>query len=85
MTSKNIFSPDAHRGWLPWGLLSPFLCIAFVIASVLATAPLMEQRGFQNPGGDPIGLTGFYWFLLFPFAVNGLMIVAWVQIGRAHV
>lgn len=78
MAQKTIFSPEPHKGWLPWGLLSPFLCIAFVIASVLATAPFMEQSGFQTPHGDPIGLTGLYWFLLYPFAVNGLMIVAWV-------
>lgn len=78
MAQKSIFSPLPHRGWLPWGLLSPFLCIGFVIASVLGTAPFMEQSGFQTPHGDPIGLTGFYWFLLYPFAVNGLMILAWV-------
>jgi membrane protease YdiL (CAAX protease family) len=78
MTTKTLFSPAPHKGWLPWGALAPFLCIGFVIASVLATAPPMEHFGLQTPAGDPIGLTGFYWFLLFPFAVNGLMIVAWV-------
>ncbi len=55
MTSKNIFSPEAHRGWLPWGLLSPFLCIAFVVASVLGTSPWMESLGLEDADGDAFG------------------------------
>lgn len=78
MTSKAIFSTEPHKGWLPWGLLTPFLCIAFVIASVLGTAPWMEAQGFQTPKGDPIGLMGLYAFLVIPFGLNGLMIVVWV-------
>jgi membrane protease YdiL (CAAX protease family) len=79
MTNRIIFSPEPHKGWLPWGALSPFLCIAFVIASVLATSPWMEAQGFQTPKGDPIGLTGLHWFLVLPFGLNGLMILAWTR------
>lgn len=78
MTSKIIFSPEAHRGWLPWGLLSPFLCIAFVVASLLGTSPWMKGLGLEDAEGAPVGLVGFYAFLLIPFAFNGLLILAWV-------
>jgi uncharacterized protein len=78
MTSKTLFSAEPHRGWLPWGALAPFLCIAFVVASVLPTSPWMEGLGLQTAEGDPIGLTGLYVFLLIPFALNGLLILVWV-------
>lgn len=79
MTSKTVFSPEPHKGWLPWALLSPFLCIAFVIVSVLATEQWMESHGFQTPQGNPTGLAGWYAFLAVPFALNGLLIVAWTM------
>lgn len=78
MSSKPLFSPEPHRGWLPWGALAPFLCIAFVVASLLGTSPWMESLGLQTAEGDPIGLTGLYVFLLIPFAFNGLLILVWV-------
>ena len=78
MTSKTLFSAEPHRGWLPWGALAPFLCIAFVVASLLGTSPWMESLGLQTAEGDPIGLTGLYVFLLIPFALNGLLILVWV-------
>lgn len=80
MTSKTLFSPEPHRGWLPWGLLSPFLCIFFVALCALGPAPLMEHFGWQDAHGDPIGLTGLYAFLSIPFAINGLLILAWVKV-----
>ncbi|MBX9615158.1 MAG: CPBP family intramembrane metalloprotease [Caulobacteraceae bacterium] len=80
MTSKTLFSAEAHRGWLPWGLLSPFLCIAFVAMSLLGTSPWLKSLGLEDSSGDPIGLTGVYAFLLIPFAALGLLIVAWVRL-----
>ncbi|MBI5938929.1 MAG: CPBP family intramembrane metalloprotease [Caulobacterales bacterium] len=40
----------------------------------------MERYGWQDSHGDPIGLTGFYAFLVIPFAINGLLILAWVKL-----
>ncbi len=78
MNSKSLFSPEPHRGWLPWGALAPFLCIAFVIASLLGTSPWLESLGLEDAEGQPVGLIGLYVFLLVPFALNGLLILAWV-------
>lgn len=80
MTSKTLFSPEPHKGWLPWGLFAPFLCIFFVALCALGPEPLLERNGWVDAHGDPIGLTGFYAFLVIPFAINGLLILAWVKL-----
>lgn len=80
MTSKTLFTSEPHKGWLPWGLFAPFLCIFFVALCALGPEPLMEHYGWQDTHGDPIGLTGFYAFLTIPFALNGLLILAWVRL-----
>lgn len=79
MTSKTVFSPEPHRGWLPWGLLAPVLSIAFVIAGALIPELWMEARGFLTPDGEPKGLAGWYAFLVIPFALTGLIVVAWTR------
>jgi len=78
MTTKILFSAEPHKGWLPWGLLAPFLCIFFVALCALGPSPLMEQLGWIDAKGDPVGLTGWYGFLVIPFGLNGLLILAWV-------
>lgn len=77
MTTRTVFSAEPHRGWLPWGLLAPFLCIFFVALTALGPEPLLERNGWVDAHGDPVGLTGWYAFLVIPFALNGLLILAW--------
>ncbi|MDP1739018.1 MAG: type II CAAX endopeptidase family protein [Caulobacter sp.] len=77
MTTKTIFSPQPHKGWLPWGLLAPFLCIFFVALCALGPEPLLERQGWVDARGEPLGLNGWYAFLVIPFALNGLLILAW--------
>lgn len=80
MTTKTIFSPEPHKGWLPWGLFAPFLCIVFVALAALGPEPLLERQGWVDADGDPLGLAGWYAFLVIPFALNGLLILAWVKL-----
>ena len=77
MTTKTIFSPEPHKGWLPWGLFAPFLCIFFVALAALGPEPLLERQGWVDARGEPLGLNGWYAFLVIPFALNGLLILAW--------
>lgn len=77
MTSKTLFSPEPHKGWLPWGLLAPFLCIFFVAICALGPEPLLARHGWVDARGEPVGLDGWYAFLIIPFALNGLLILAW--------
>lgn len=78
MTSKTLFSTAPHKGWLPWGFLAPILCIAFVIASVLIPSPWLTSLGLEDAEGGPIGLNGMYAYLVVAFALNGLMVLAWI-------
>ncbi len=74
-----IYSADPANGWLPWGMLAPFLCIVFVAAPLIGVSSVLEQLQLLDPGGDPIGLKGLQAFLLFPFALIGLVVFSWVR------
>ena len=78
MKPTTLYSSAAAKGWLPWGVLAPFLLLAFVIAPVLVTDDTMERMQLLTPRGDPIGLHGLYVFLLIPFAMTGALALAWV-------
>ena len=78
MELRSIFASSPARGWLPWGLLAPIVCLALAIATQLPTELLLERLGFIDGNGDTIGTTGFMAFLLAPFSVWGLVVLAWV-------
>jgi len=73
------YSPEPARGWLPWGLLAPVLGLIFVAIPAVATDNLFERMGFLTPKGDPIGTHGMMVFLLIPFALTGLIVIAWTR------
>lgn len=79
MSSRAIFSPEPAKGWLPWGALAPILCVLFVAAPALGGSSALEYFHLGDERGNPIGLAGLYAFLLFPFAVNGLLLWAWIH------
>lgn len=78
MKPKALYSSAPARGWLPWGVLAPFLLLVFVIVPVLGTDDAMERMNLVTASGDPIGLLGLYVFLLIPFAMTGALALAWV-------
>jgi uncharacterized protein len=78
MKPTALYSSAPARGWLSWGVLAPFLLLAFVIIPVLATDDTLQRMNLVTPSGDPIGLGGLYAFLLIPFAMTGALVLAWV-------
>lgn len=78
MTAREIYSPEPARGWLPWGILAPFLCLVFVVAPAIGGSIVLEQFQLADAKGDPIGLVGLAAFLVFPFAAMAVAVVAWV-------
>lgn len=78
MKPTALFSPVAAKGWLPWGMLAPFLLLAFVVAPLFTTDEVLVSMGLLTQRGDPIGLPGLYAFLLVAFTVTGLLTFAWV-------
>lgn len=74
-----IYSADPTKGWLPWGLLAPLLCIIFVAVPLVGVSSLLEQLQLLDSRGEPIGLKGLQAFLLFPFAMIGLVVFSWIR------
>jgi membrane protease YdiL (CAAX protease family) len=74
---KAPFSTEPAKGWLPWGLLAPFLGIAFVVLPVLATDGWLGSHGFIDAKGDPVGTQGLIAFLFVSFALTGLLVIGW--------
>jgi len=78
--SSVIFARDPARGWRPWGVLVPFLGVAFV---VLATAPfailLLHLHLLDDVSDDPVGLFGFAAFLVGPFGALILLVLGWTR------
>ena len=75
---RAIYSPEPARGWLPWGVLVPFLGLAFVIAPAIGASWALEPFHLLDARGDPIGFDGLLAFLLLPFAATGAVVLAWV-------
>lgn len=78
MKTPSLFSLEPAKGWIPWGVLAPFLLIFFMAAPVILTDEPFIQWGFVDDRGNPIGTIGLYAFLLIPFAMTGALVLAWV-------
>ena len=78
MKTISLFSLEPAKGWIPWGVLAPFLLIFFMAAPVILTDEPFIQWGFVDDQGNPIGEHGLYAFLVIPFAMSGALVVAWV-------
>lgn len=74
---RSIFSPEPARGWLPWGVLAPFLCIFFVAFPAIAILRPTERLGLGDANGDPVGVAGLIFFLFVPFGLTGLIVLGW--------
>ncbi|HWA90512.1 MAG TPA: type II CAAX endopeptidase family protein [Rhizomicrobium sp.] len=79
MTPRTLYASDAAKGWMPWGLLVPFLAIAFVVLSMAGPEIALRKAGLLGADDNPNGLAGFAAFLFIPFALLGLVVLAWVR------
>ncbi|MBV9993453.1 MAG: CPBP family intramembrane metalloprotease [Alphaproteobacteria bacterium] len=79
MTARLLYSSDTAKGWRPWGLLVPFLAIVFVVLTGLGPEIALGNAGLLDASDNPKGLLGFAAFLFIPFALLGLVVLAWVR------
>lgn len=79
MSSKIAYAADPAKGWQPWGVLVPFLGIAFVALTVVSLQVLLEHMHLIDAQENPIGLLGFVAFLLGPFGALAAVTLAWVR------
>ena len=75
--SQAIFSPEPHRGWLPWAWLSPVVCILLVAFSSVPIDFGLEWIGVIDAKGQPRSASGFCLNLLLPFAAMGAAVWVW--------
>jgi len=79
MSSKIAYAADPAKGWQPWGILVPFLGIAFVALTVGSLQVLLEHMHLIDAQENPVGLLGFVAFLVVPFVALAAVILAWVH------
>ncbi|MEO7794867.1 MAG: type II CAAX endopeptidase family protein [Thermoanaerobaculia bacterium] len=74
-----LYSPDPAKGWLPWGALTPVLCILIVALPAIAAWKIEQPLGLVDARGGPIGFAGFCALLFVDFSVTGAFLWAWVR------
>src|SRR5687768_392703 len=80
MDLRSIYSLAPARGWLPWGLLAPFVCLVLAVATEVPAALLLEHLGAIDANGDTIGAPGLMAMLIIPFLAWGTAVLAWVLV-----
>lgn len=75
--TRTIFSPEPHRGWLPWAWLSPLVCILLVALSSVPFDLALERIGVMGSDRQPSSAFGFCLNLLVPFAAMGAAVWGW--------
>jgi membrane protease YdiL (CAAX protease family) len=77
--SRDIYSEESPRGWIPWGALAPFLALAFVIASLLIGTELVTPFARFDALGSPLDANALVAFAVGPFGLLLLVLLAWVR------
>jgi membrane protease YdiL (CAAX protease family) len=78
--SVDLYDGRPVKGWLPWGLLAPFLALAFVIATQLAGIAMIAPFVAVDRMGTPKDAFALFAFTLVPFGLLALLVLAWVRI-----
>lgn len=79
--SKSIFSDEAAKGWLPWGVFATILALFLTIALLMGTGLLiLEPLGLVDNELEPIGAYGFFAFLTVSFGAVGLAFLGWIKL-----
>ncbi|WP_029085834.1 CPBP family intramembrane glutamic endopeptidase [Brevundimonas aveniformis] len=78
MNLKTIYSTSPARGWLPWGLLAPVICLVLAIVTDIPASLLLERLGFVDASGEPVGSQGLMALLLVSFTAWMLAVAAWI-------
>ncbi len=79
MRSTSPYASDTARGWLTWGVLAPILLILFVAIPTVACSKVLQYSHLVDVDWNPIGMAGWVSFLVIPFVVTGLSVLAWVR------
>jgi len=78
MIPLSPFAPEPARGRQIWGLAAPLLALLFVAAPLVPAMLLLKHLGLLDATDNPAGMAGLATFLLLPFALIGLLVLAWI-------
>lgn len=76
---QSIFSPEPHRGWLPWTWFAPIVCILLVAFSSTPFDLWLEDFNLVDAKGEPLSAAAFCVFLLVPFTAMGMAVWLWIR------
>ncbi|WP_051504416.1 CPBP family intramembrane glutamic endopeptidase [Sphingomonas jaspsi] len=76
--TQTIFSDEPAKGWIPPSIAAPFIGIFILVISMLPGDLLLENFGFTDSRGEPLGPLGFC-LMLASFVAMGLGVFAWVR------
>ena len=80
MNLRTIYSTSPARGWLPWALLTPVICIALAIATEIPSTLFLERFGFVDAQGEFVGAQGLTAMLVVSFITWLLAVAAWIAV-----
>ena len=76
---KTIFDNEEASGWLPWGVLTPFLAFAMISGGLVIGGSLLRPFGFVDGAHRHIGSMGLSMKLIVCFGLVGLLAILWVK------
>jgi membrane protease YdiL (CAAX protease family) len=80
MKARTIYSSEPALRWLPWGALTPFLALLFVVGTAIPASLVLEPLGLvDHEQWNPLGTAGWFAFLLLPFGAMALVTLLWVR------
>jgi len=80
LLSKAIFNDAPAKGWLPWGVLAPFLTFfLFNVALIGVMIGIMKPLGFVDEKIEPTGPIGMAFMLFGAFGFAGFLFYLWVK------
>ena len=78
--TQPIYSPEPHRGWLPWTWLAPIIGVLLVAIPSIPIDTLLEELSVVDAEGEPTSAISFCVFLLLPFSAMGLATWLWIRL-----
>lgn len=78
--TQSIFSPEPHRGWLPWIWLAPIIGVLLIAIPSIPIDTLLGELGVVDAEGEPTSAISFCVFLLLPFMAMGLAAWVWIRL-----
>jgi CAAX protease family protein len=77
--TRVLYSPEPALGWLPWGSLAPVIAISLVALPSIPALLLLQRLHLVDATDNPVGVRGFFVFLLLTFPLIAFAVLAWVR------